>query len=819
LKINYKLIVFIIAAAISLTVIGNWIFGISFKNYLLEQENCQIETNVQNICANLHATMVKYEAIAGDWGYWDETHDFIDQTNPDYVEMNLGQDSIETINTSFMLFLNKKHEVIYKYFFDFETSIFLPFPPPLMTAMEELAKINRETTRIIKSGEEYYTVSMTNTTDSLRSHPANGFLLVGRLIDTDMMKELEKISNSNIVFQSKDTADRIVSDQLYTSAKIENTAYSTRINEQKQELTTYIFPSNPDQSDPSVAIKMIKAREIYMGGIPRLRFIQTVYSLFIILIVLILFGLLWINITNPLYRLSAALNNIDIKKTRFDKLPTDRKNEFSIINHAINTMFSRIEEQQEKLKNNENRLIEAQLMAHVGNWEMDIDSKLFWGSAEAYNIYGLDHPSKEISLEIIEGIVLPDYRESRRNALAELIANDAKYDVVFKIKNIKNEEERYVRSKAIRVLDENGKPVKIVGTVQDVTEYKNSEEEILYLSNHDQLTGLYNRRFYEKALEDLDTEANLPITVAMGDINGLKLINDSFGHPMGDELIRKAADAITQECRTGDIVARLGGDEISIIFPKTDAAEADKIISRIIESASNEKVGSINVSISFGHETKKSIKQNIKEVLKNTEDLMYRNKLYESTSARSRTIDIIMNALYEKSDREMIHSMRVSAFCEAIAKNMNFSNDAINQIRTAGLMHDIGKIGIDEKILNKPGKLNKEEWREIEKHSEIGYRILSSANEFSEMANFVLEHHEKWDGTGYPRNIKGEGISLQARIITLADSYDAMTSERTYGKAFNEEEAVNEIRRCTGTHFDPAISRIFLEKVLGQEPE
>ncbi|MEI8215960.1 MAG: HD domain-containing phosphohydrolase [Eubacteriales bacterium] len=348
----------------------------------------------------------------------------------------------------------------------------------------------------------------------------------------------------------------------------------------------------------------------------------------------------------------------------------------------------------------------------------------------------------------------------------------------------------------------------------DITNQKKREEEIIYLSYHDQLTGLYNRRFYEEELMRLDKERNLPLTIVMGDVNGLKLINDSFGHQKGDELLKKVADIIKKGCRADDIVARLGGDEFVIILPKTDELETSKVIDRIKYLALNEKVDSVGVSISFGFETKNSEEENIQRIFKDAEDDLYRKKLYESTSMRSQTIDLIMSTLYEKNNREMLHSKRVSEICKSIATKMNLHKEIVNQIKTAGLMHDIGKIGIDENILNKKEKLNNSEIKEINKHSEIGYRILSSVNEFSEIADHILEHQERWDGTGYPKGLKGEEISMQGRIIAIADAYDAMTSQRTYGKILSEDEAISEIKRCAGFQFDPGIAKIFIEKVL-----
>ncbi len=312
----------------------------------------------------------------------------------------------------------------------------------------------------------------------------------------------------------------------------------------------------------------------------------------------------------------------------------------------------------------------------------------------------------------------------------------------------------------------------------------------------------------------LDTERNIPLTIVMADVNGLKLFNDSFGHKAGDELLKKAAGVIRQGCRADDIAARLGGDEFVIILPGTTLSQAEGITDRFEALMSQEEVESVSLSVSFGYETKKFRDEDIHEVFSRAENHMYRHKISENSSIRSKTIQIVMNTLFEKSTREMLHSKRVSELCEAIAAEIGLDNDTIRQVKTAGLVHDIGKIGIDESILNKPGQLTNVEWDEIKRHPESGWRILISANEFSELADFVLEHHERWDGSGYPKGLKGNEISLEARIISIADSYDAMTSDRPYQKGAGKAEAIEEIIRCSGTQFDPDIARIFIENVL-----
>ena len=362
----------------------------------------------------------------------------------------------------------------------------------------------------------------------------------------------------------------------------------------------------------------------------------------------------------------------------------------------------------------------------------------------------------------------------------------------------------------------NNKIIGGYGIYADISQRKKAEKEILYMNYHDQLTGLYNRRFFEEELKRLDNERNLPISLVMADVNGLKLINDAFGHAEGDKLLINTAAIFKNECRADEIIARLGGDEFVILLPKTDSEEAEKIIKRIKISSSGVRMQSMELSISLGWDTKKSVAQDINEIFKNAEDYMYRDKLFESPSIRGKTIQAIINSLHEKNKMEEQHSQRVSYLCEAIGVAMERSESELNELRTVGLLHDIGKIAIDDKILNKPGQLTNEEWKVIKRHPEIGYRILSSVNDMAELAEFVLAHHERWDGKGYPKGLKGEEIPWKARIITVADAYDAMTSERAYRGPLAEEIAIEEIKKNSGTQFDPEIAKIFIEKVMNK---
>ncbi len=466
-----------------------------------------------------------------------------------------------------------------------------------------------------------------------------------------------------------------------------------------------------------------------------------------------------------------------------------------------------------KLQQNMDDLLESQRIAHVGTWRMDIATNQVIWSDELYRIYGFDPTLPPPPYTEHMNLFTPESWNRLSTALEYTRTSGIPYEL--ELETVRPHQLNgwmWVRGEAIK--DTNGNILSIGGAVQDITERKKTESELLYMSYHDHLTGLYNRRFFEEELERLDTRKNFPLSIIMCDVNGLKLVNDSFGHDSGDALLKNAAKTITKACRQKDLIARIGGDEFVVVLPNTTAWETRQITNHMKELVSKEKVSNIELSIAYGYETKIIGSQSIIEVVANAENHMYRHKLYERSSIRSKTIDLIMNTLFEKSAREAMHSNRVSRLCETIASKMNFNKDEINQMRIAGLIHDIGKIGIDEKILNKPGRLTIEERKDIERHPEIGWKILSSTNEFSQLAQFVLNHHEKWDGSGYPNGIKGEDIQIEARIIGVADAYDAMTSKRNYQKGISQEEAIEELKRCSGTQFDPKIIDVFVNMVL-----
>ncbi|MGE4549712.1 MAG: HD domain-containing phosphohydrolase [Intestinibacillus sp.] len=349
--------------------------------------------------------------------------------------------------------------------------------------------------------------------------------------------------------------------------------------------------------------------------------------------------------------------------------------------------------------------------------------------------------------------------------------------------------------------------------VLNITARKEMEAQRQYYSYHDKLTGLYNRRYYEDVLAAINQEQNYPISIVMGDLNGLKLVNDAFGHFVGDELLKLAAQAITSVCTPEDIAARWGGDEFIILLPQTASAEAESFVARVKEQCAKLQIHSVNLDISFGWSTLQNTEQDIHATIIHAENLMYKHKMSESKSMRSQTIHTIMHTLHEKNPREEAHSKRVGELSQKTGICMGLAETDVKTLYLMGYLHDIGKIAIEEGILNKPGSLTAQERDAIRKHPEIGCRIIRSSYENSDFAETILAHHERWDGTGYPKGLKGDEIPLFSRIISIADSYDAMTSERPYKKAMTPQAALLELQNHAGKQFDPEVVDAFIQCV------
>ncbi|MGD9569527.1 MAG: diguanylate cyclase [Sedimentibacter sp.] len=346
----------------------------------------------------------------------------------------------------------------------------------------------------------------------------------------------------------------------------------------------------------------------------------------------------------------------------------------------------------------------------------------------------------------------------------------------------------------------------LMNGVWNAVERREVQENIKYLSFHDSLTNLYNRRFFEEELKRLDTERNLPISIIMGDVNGLKITNDVFGHANGDLLLKKVAEVLKRACRADDIIARSGGDEFMILLPKTANDEAEKLINRIKTELSKEKVKFIKCNMSMGANTKWNKNECIDDIKEKAEEKMYYVKATEKKELQKETVDFMIKTLHENLEIERNHSINVSQLCEIMGRELNLSEKDIQNLKTAGYFHDIGKVALESKYLDEDYTISCQENKDMKRHAVLGYRILNSIDSSNELAETVLFHHEHWDGSGYPKGLKGEDIPLNSRIISLVEYYDRNSH-------LSKDETLKLIRSNAGIKFDPQLIEV-LEKLI-----
>ena len=375
----------------------------------------------------------------------------------------------------------------------------------------------------------------------------------------------------------------------------------------------------------------------------------------------------------------------------------------------------------------------------------------------------------------------------------------------------------YLDCRSNPVMDEKGNIIYIVEQLRDITQSKQIEERLKFLSFHDQLTGLYNRTYFENELQRLNKSREHPITIISMDIDGLKIVNDTLGHKHGDDILKLSANILQDSLRESDILARTGGDEFVALLPGTDPRAGEKIVGRIradIEKYNNRTSSNqIPLGISIGLSCADDSSRDLSTVLKEADNLMYRDKLGKSVTARSRIMRSLMETLEERDLITRDHVRRLEDLCRMFGEKVGLSEKQLSDLFFLARAHDLGNVGIPDHILFKRGPLDDEEWEIMRQHPEKGYRIARANADLIEIADLILKHHERWDGRGYPLGLAGEDIPLECRILAIADAYNVMTSDRPFRKALSAADAGMELRKWAGIQFDPKLVKVFLKIV------
>lgn len=381
--------------------------------------------------------------------------------------------------------------------------------------------------------------------------------------------------------------------------------------------------------------------------------------------------------------------------------------------------------------------------------------------------------------------------------------------------------------------------VAVVGLLADLMQNRSERliEKLGHAASTDPLTGLWNRRGFEELMESelaRSERTGRPMSMLIGDLDHFKAINDRFGHAVGDDVLRRFGALLSASRRRGDATARIGGEEFAVILPECDQHQALILAERLRRRVRAELVqAGKSMSISIGVASSPMHGSSPSELLHNADRALYVAKhlgrdrcvIYSAELGESvespehraapeqlSAVLVLAETLDLRDAGTAAHSQTVALWSQAIARRLELPDKQVERIRLAGLLHDIGKIGVPDAVLQKPGALTDPEWVEMKKHPELGARILDGAN-LDDISEWVLEHHERPDGKGYPSGLSDDEISLEAKILAVADAFEAMTSDRVYRKGMPLREAVIELYRCSGTQFSHRVVEA-LQEVL-----
>jgi diguanylate cyclase (GGDEF)-like protein/PAS domain S-box-containing protein len=811
------IIILCLIGLIGIYAFSQLILGSNIEN----QEKKLVKHNVEHVIKVINKDIESLNATAGDWSFWDDTYYFLKGENNTYIEDNLSDDSMATLRLNVMIYMDDTGKVIHSKSFDLNTNREVNLSKDLDkyiysgSSLLKHSSLDDIVSGVIIIDNKPMIVSARPISNSDKTELKAGTLIIGRFIEGANHKLLEDLTYSRIVITDINNRTPIVIKKSYS---IYNKDYEHVVNVIDKNSIICNTVISDALGNNNIIIRMEMPRDAYNEAYSNLNLFMKVFvvTLFIMSILAIVSNeKMFLSRVNDL---SSFIKNISLNKDTSQRIDIEGKDEISALAEATNNMLKEIDEANALIKKNKERLQRVLDGSSDGFWDINLSTNKIFLSLKLLDM--LEYERKDI-LANISSIKKILTRESFSKLLKDyraILKGDLETYMVEHYVQSKNGIWKWILFKGKVVeWDEAGKPLLIAGIAADITEVKEKNEKIEYLSYHDSLTGLYNRYYFLMELERLNFKNKFPLSLIMGDVNGLKLTNDAFGHSEGDRLLVTISEILKKSCRNKDIIARLGGDEFVIILPSTTEKEAAEVCDTIKMNCEKAEVNLIKPSIALGVFTKTTSEESIQDVFEFAEDRMYKNKLLESKSARHSIIAVMERALLETDFETREHTERICTLALRMGKYMKLPNNVIDELKLLSKLHDIGKTVIPREILTKPDKLTEDEWNIIKQHPEIGYRLALSSDDLIPIAEGILSHHEKWDGTGYPKGLKGKEIILTARIISIIDAYDVISNTRPYKKAATHDEAIDEIIRCSGTHFDPELVEIFTNMFLEEE--
>ncbi len=810
MKIKTKLMLTIIVSLSLICLLISSILHFSVMGYIKKQEIEFVYDDYHRAFSMIQREQDALESVALDWSQWDESYYFTEGTNPEFISVNLLQSSLHALDLNLMLFVNEQGEKLYAIHEGLPVSgdqIEGQLLQKLYTDAENTYLTDQKpVTEVIELAGQPFLISVAPiTTSDLKATPSS-FLIMGRLIDESFVGYLGKVLKKDVSIQT--SREEILSREGIQQVH-------------NRELTLWIDTGNgfirsaaylPDHKDRRELLLILQSdRALYRSWLDKI-------SLFFDLMVLtfVINGIiLWVGlsqwITGPIEKLHRFMKEVENKKDTAARITLGGKDEMADLAASTNGMLKALDDSYLELKIIKERFRLTTEATNDGYFDIHFESGQCYLSPALSEYESLGEGVGGLKQYMDK--VHPEDRKKTCKAICQWWKEkDALLRLDYRAPLKKG---GYcwvlIRGKIVE-RDDKGRPLRAIGTLSDIQSQKKVEEENLYLSETDVVTTLKNRASVEKVLNNIQSKSGQS-WIIMGDVNGLKIINDSFGHQEGDRLLWAVGAILKKCCAPDDVAARWGGDEFIIVVRDKGFLYIDDLLRSIKKECEEISGFPIKVSIALGCAERTKRNNDLNGVLKLAEERMYRHKLLESRSARSAIIASLEQSLHEKHIETEAHTKRIKKLCMEIGTSINLSQDELDELALLGVLHDIGKIAIPEAVLMKPGALTPAEWEIMKTHSEIGYRIVAATPELAHIADEILFHHERYDGSGYPQGLKGHDIPKLSRLLTIVDSFDVMTHDRHYKKAMGIDEAVRELKECSGKQFDPEMVKAFVRLI------
>lgn len=782
---------------------------------IYETEENVVRHNLDRVQNALLREVQAMKAVTADYAQWDGTAKYMRYRMPSFIDENLHDSTFYDLRFNFMAFYDNKGQLVLGKGYDLLHHKEVPYPQSLTSILYDRGVVLRPGDgRWRFSGlmmlPEGPVLVCSAPIISSEEGAVLGSMVSGRFFNQSAITELANITQLDLKVSIRDD---IASEASYEPvlAMLNNPGSKPAIFRFNHDSIGGYQYLKDVYGKPVLLVEIIQPRDIYKVGLKTVSYVAAAIACWGIIFGLLILLYTEKSLLSRLMRLNQEVAAIGGLEDFSARVSLNGHDEIAQLAGSVNDMMGELEQAHKNLYKSKLRLrrINDHMQDIVG--QVGCDGTLQYASTSFDRVLGYDAemllntPFQDLLHENdrihFRGIIL-DIMQSGRPAMAEMRLRNVQGDYIW-MEIIMNP-----------VADE----IEVYGVVltgRDITMRKQAEDRIRYISYHDALTGLFNRTYFEQELMALEGPVNEPIALLICDLDGLKFINDTLGHNSGDWLLQKTARLIKECGRPNDITARIGGDEFALLAYNCGRIEAEHIYQQIKEGADRHNATNpeIPMSISIGYAIRLSSDLDMTSLFEEADNNMYREKLHSRQSGHSGLVATLMQALQERDFITGGHVDRMEELVRDMGEALGLNSNQINDLCLLAKFHDIGKVGVPDAILFKPGPLNSDEINEMQKHPEIGYRIARAATELQPIADSILKHHEWWNGKGYPLGLKGDAIPLECRILAIVDAYDAITSPRPYREARTIAEGLQELEQCAGSQFDPFLVKVFVQMI------